>query len=322
MRRNIKFIHMTFAVLGLLSGTACDDDITGFERGELSWERIYSSNGTQYFSMTVSADGILYVGALREILRYDENEDSMVVVREDGGALSLATSRNGTIYAGTLNNGMLRLSNNGRSWVEINSGLGWPDVYDIDFNGADQIFIATSEGVFLSSDDGSNWTPIPIDPTESRVRTLAVSPNGSVFVADAWVSGVYRSINNGASWRKVIDFHASEIAVNSKGDIFAGAATRSPSDIIRSTDEGVTWKGIDPFVSNNKVSSIVFDSQGDVYLVNPLGIFRSFDNGDTWFAANDGLPSSIISTMTVSKNDVFYCGFDSKGIYRGTFARR
>ena len=321
MKRNIKFQYMIFAVLGLLSSTACDDDITGIERGELSWERIYSSDDdTRFHSMTVSADGILYVGTGDNILRYDENGDSMVVVRKDGGALSLAISKNGTIYAGTFSYGMLRSSNDGQSWAEINSGLGWPDVYDIDFSGANEIYIATGQGVFMSRNEGSNWTPIPVDSTESRVQTLAVSPNGNIFVAHAWVSGVYRSTDNGANWSKVIDFHAYEIAVNSKGDTFAGAS-RVQSGFIRSTDEGITWAKIGPFARGNSVSSIIFDSQDDIYIKNN-GIFRSFDNGDTWIAANDGLPSSNIPTLAVSKNDVFYCGVNSKGIYRGTFTRR
>ena len=312
---------MIFAVLGLLSSTACDGDITGIERGELSWERIYSSeDGTQYSSMTVSADGVLYVGTGNNILRYDENADSMVVVRKDGGALSLAISKNGTIYAGTFSNGMLRSSNDGQSWAEINTGLPLVDVYDIDFNGAGEIFIATGKGVFISRNDGNNWSPLPINSALSQVQTLAVSPNGNIFVAHAWVSGVYRSTDNGASWSKVIDFHAYEIAVNSKGDTFAGAS-RVQSGFIRSIDDGITWAKIGPFARGNSVSSIIFDSQDDIFIKNN-GIFRSFDNGDTWIAANDGLPSSNIPTLAVSKNDVFYCGVNSKGIYRGTFARR
>ena len=326
MERRFKSVYMTFALLGLLSGTACNDYLfTGIERGELSWERIYSSDDKFYYSMTVSPTGILYVGTNKEILRYDENGDSMIVVREDshsGRVLSLATSKNGTIYASTLSGGMIRSSDGGQNWVEINAELEYATVYDIDFNSADEIFIATNIGVFTSSNDGDDWTPLTIDSTLSFVRTLAVGHDGIVFAADAFLGGVYRSTDNGASWSKVIDFRASKIAVNSEGDTFVGVGPRSPSDLIRSTDDGITWTGISPFASNHSVRAIVFDSQDDVYLMNNRGIFRSFDNGETWIAANDGLPSTFIRTMVVSENDVFYCGVNFDGIVRGTFARQ
>ena len=323
MKQRIKFSYTTFAVLGLLSITGCDDDndsITGFERGKLTWERIYSSDSTDYYSMTVSDDGVLYVGTgNRNILRYDEIGDSMLVIREDfipGTVLSMATSKNGTVYAGDFQ-GILRSSNGGQDWEEINIGMESAAIYDIDINGAGEIFIATGKGVFVSNNDGDNWTSLPIDSTVSSVATIAVSPNGNLFAGTAVDSGVYRSTDNGLSWVKVIDFRTSEIAVNSNGDIFAGSS-RFEQSFIRSTDGGISWSEIGPFAINS-IKSVVFDSQDDVYLVNRGGIFRSFDNGDTWIVSNDGLTSSFIRTMAVSENDVFYCGVDYDGIFRGTF---
>ena len=324
MKRHIKFHYMTFAVLGLLFFTRCgDDNITGYERGKLTWERIYSSDETIYYSMTASADGILYVGTGNNILRYDENGDSMVVLREDFNSnriFSLATSKNGTIYAGTAKNGMLRSSNGGQDWEEINSGLKGTLVYDIDFNGAGEIFIATNNGVFTSTDDGDKWIPLTIDSTVTFVFTIAVSPNGNLFAATAVDSGVYRSTDNGSNWSKVINFLATEIAVNSEGDIFAGAGTHLQTGLIRSKDDGITWLKIGPFANLNRPNFIVIDSQDDIYIMSK-GFFRSFDNGDSWIASNNGLPSSFIRTMTVSKNDVLLCGVDLDGIFRGTFIR-
>ena len=324
MKRRVKFYYMLFAVMGLLIFTRCgDENITGYERGKLTWEIIYSSDEIIYYSMTISDDGILYVGTGNNILRYDDDGDSMFVVRVDSNAnrvFSLATSKNGTIYAGTARDGMIRSSNGGENWVEINTSLTSTLVYDIDFNGADEIFIATNEGVFTSSNDGNNWTSLTIDSAVSFVFTIAISPNGSIFAATAVDSGVYRSTDNGSNWSKVIHFLATEIAISSKGDIFAGAATHFQSGLIRSTDDGITWAKTGPFAVLNSPNSIVFDSQDDIYIVSN-GIFRSFDNGDTWIASNDGLPSSHIRNMAVSKNDVFYCSVDLEGIFRGTFNR-
>ena len=314
---------MTFAVLGLLFFIRCGEGITGFQRGKLTWERMYSSDDTIYYSMTVTLDGILYVETGKNILRYDESADSMVVVREDFNSnriFSLATSKNGTIYAGTAKDGMLRSTNGGQDWEEINAGLTAALIYNIDFNSADEIFIATNNGVFTSTDDGDNWTPLTIDPTLSLVFTIAVSPNGNLFAATSVDSAIYRSTDNGSNWSKVINFLATEIAINSEGDIFAGAGTHLQTGLIRSKDDGITWSNIGPFARKNMPNSIVFDSQDDVYIVSN-GIVRSFDNGDSWIIANDGLPSSHSRTMAASKNDVLYCGVDLDGIFRGTFIR-
>ncbi|MDP2364774.1 MAG: hypothetical protein Q8M94_13535, partial [Ignavibacteria bacterium] len=107
---------------------------------------------------------------------------------------------NGEVFVGT-NSGVFQL--NGSSWDEKNFGLTNTNVTAL--ISIDTLLIAgTSQGsvggVYISSNNGNNWTPSLNDAWISSFLII-----GSNFFAGSVGNGVWRSTNYGNSWSQIND---------------------------------------------------------------------------------------------------------------------
>jgi hypothetical protein len=66
-------------------------------------------------------------------------------------------SSDSNIFAGTSGFGVYRSTNNGLIWTAINNGLLGQDISGFAHSGK-KIFSTTHNGIFLSEDNGENWT--------------------------------------------------------------------------------------------------------------------------------------------------------------------
>jgi hypothetical protein len=99
-----------------------------------------------------------------------------------------------TVYAGT-NNGIYKSSDNGITWN--NTGLPNTEISSVAVKG-NTVFAAennSSGGLYLSVDQGTNWTKLNNGLPASYVGALAASDN--YIYAGVHGDGVYRSSDNG-----------------------------------------------------------------------------------------------------------------------------
>jgi photosystem II stability/assembly factor-like uncharacterized protein len=99
------------------------------------------------------------------------------------------------------------VGHNGEALVSTDAGQTWtPGTTGAEVN-LDRVvfargrFIATGEGVALSSPDGLTWTRLAL-PTPRSIRSIAVTGARLVAVGDGGV--VLRSIDGGTRWRRVL----------------------------------------------------------------------------------------------------------------------
>ena len=146
------------------------------------------------------------------------------------------------------------------------------------------------------------------------------------------------------------------LAVNSSGDIFAGADTSF--GVFRSTDKGDTWTnlGLDNLQNNGIVikpsgeillstldyllgggvfhstdngdswtnmgytgaaTSIAINSIGDIFVGTfNIGIRRSTDNGGSWVQINEGLSDTYLTALLINSGDSIFAGTYSGGVFR------
>ena len=238
-----------------------------------------------------------------------------------------------TFYTGFTGGGVYKTTDGGNSWVNITDGffktgsVGAIDVADSDPNviyvGMGETDIrgnmSAGDGMYRSTDAGKTWTylglgqsqfigDIEIHPENPDVVWVAAM--GQLFGEEGNADrGVYKTIDGGKTWNKVLFRNnktgAVDIAVdpNNSRILFAALweAYRNPwemssggdgSGLFKSTDGGETWKeitknpglpkglvgkigvSVSP-VNSDRVFAIVENAKGG-------GLFRSEDAGATW----------------------------------------
>jgi hypothetical protein len=139
------------------------------------------------------------------------------------------------------------------------------------------------DGIFVSTDDGENWTSRNKGLQDTIIHTVMILDNSILAGTE---TGVSVSTDNGESWRSInsglsgLGVWSLAVSRDAAGDttIFAG----SWSGVYSSTDRGEHWNVTSLSNTTAPVHSIV--TSGDIIWATTFsdGIFLSRDNGSTW----------------------------------------
>ncbi len=149
------------------------------------------------------------------------------------------------------------------------------------------LFVATEEGIFLSSDTGATWT----DRSEGLPSVLTqylVTMGTELFAASD--SNISYSLDHGATWVPtawhfggIANLYAHDSTIYAIGAIL-GAYTLC---LYCSTDQGVTWTS-SPIPSTEYTGGILW-CDSVLFYATSGGLFRSTDNGNTWNLSDSGI---------------------------------
>ncbi len=166
-------------------------------------------------------------------------------------------------------------------WVQYSSGMGNKDVQSLAYSGT-KIFAGTySNGVYLSTNNGTNWTQTSLNNRD--IRALAIIGNN--VIAGTMNYGIYFSTNNGANWTQsnLVTEDVRTLAV-SGNNVFAGT---DHTGVYISTNNGSSWTQTS--MNNITVNSLFIS--GNYILagagVGGWGVFLSVNNGNSWTLIGD-----------------------------------
>jgi photosystem II stability/assembly factor-like uncharacterized protein len=163
-------------------------------------------------------------------------------------ALSPSYAQDGIVFAATLEDGMFRSHDRGRSWQAWHFGLFDMNVLCIAISPAFSqdrtVYVGTETGIFCSRNGGRAWQEIGFENELAPVLSLAVSPQfaeDGILFAGTEAAGLFRSDNMGDSWQLVLE---SEVVnyVLAAPDLLAATDDR----LWRSGDSGQTWTSQTP----------------------------------------------------------------------------
>jgi photosystem II stability/assembly factor-like uncharacterized protein len=199
-----------------------------------------------------------------------------------------------TFYFGSVGGGVWKTENSGRTWFPISDEgipIGSIGAIAVAPSNHDIVYVGTGEpdirsqhsygiGMFKSMDAGKTWSHIGLEKTRQigRVVVDPTNPNRVYVAALGHVyapnpdRGLYRSLDGGASWKKVL-FKAND--PENVGAIDVAIDPKNPRVLYASL-----WATRRPPWS--------------VYAPSNMpggGLYKSSDGGDSWIQLTGGLPS-------------------------------
>jgi hypothetical protein len=199
------------------------------------------------------------------------------------------------LFAGTLNGGVFKSTDNGVNWSAVNSGLSNPNVNALAVLGTNLFAGTYGGGVFLSTNNGANWTSAGL--LNQYVQSFAVS--GTNLFAGTNNGGVFLTTNNGISWTTVglTTLYINALAVSGT-NLFAG----TNNGVFLSTNNGNTWTAVNNGLTYQQV--FTFGVSGtNLFAGTNGGVFLSTNNGTSWTAS--GLASLYVYSFSVSGTNLF-----------------
>ena len=177
-------------------------------------------------------------------------------------------------------------------------------------------------------------TVLPEELQTDLVYALATTPDLDIWFA-ARATGLYRSIDDGASWDALYASLEVEgslpttsvvLAPNYDGEAHRSLFSGVPGGVLRSTDGGETWfvtilDSPPPAVSALVISPNFVRDGVLIAATTEDGIFRSANRGSNWSRWNFGLLDLNVYSLAISpdfaEDETLYAGVES-GIFRST----
>lgn len=158
---------------------------------------------------------------------------------------------------------------------------GYAFIPNLAVNSKDQILAATSNGIFISIDEGLPWNFCSYD--NSIIQSLSISTQGELL-AGTYSGSVFYSSNHGDTWKHIFDVGnylstpILSITTHSSGKIFVS----STDGIYYSNDGRTNWAKMKLSANDSIALSMVTDSSGNIYTSTRNAAYRSTDAGVTW----------------------------------------
>lgn len=241
---------------------------------------------------------------------------------------TLTVNKAGHIFAGVVNGGVYRSTNNGQAWTAVNNGLVVNDVRCLTAAPNGHLFAAVWKGgIYRSTNNGDAWEKFNNFPETSATDTttefvgVSWAPNTANSIFAGCYSAACISQDEGTTWKRlssvgVIGTFIKCVAVNPQGHLFI---TSVGSGIYRSINDAQTWELVgDATLPDAREYNVVVSPVNNNLFVNvlPLGVFRSENNGDSWILTNKTpLMGANLALIISRQGTLFLGGPNGGGVY-------
>ncbi|MCJ7586484.1 MAG: hypothetical protein MUQ00_01065 [Candidatus Aminicenantes bacterium] len=184
-------------------------------------------------------------------------------------------------------------------------------------------------GIVVSTNGGTNWTPIRISAVSGTESTVAaVAPgNASIFYVGGRTSSykalVYKSTNRGADWTAITNGISNPplaIAVDPQGSNIVFVVTNDA--VWRSSNGGTSWTKCTFPVNSWGFLAVAINKNNpsQVFVGTCKGVFYSQDRGLTWTDVSQGLSVPWVTQLYFnSANSTLYVGTEGGGLWKRKF---
>lgn len=247
---------------------------------------------------------------------------------------TLQLAPDGSMWVGTNGFGVFKLDNKGKAWTELNSGLTSLDVRDIEFSSNGDVYLATRDGAFMSTNKGASWEPVKpqniglfsileahphdgitlfgtanssfirlgsdfnwnggVNNLTDDIYLFRYHPKMDRYLA-AGKAGLWVSETSYVAWKKLMGFPSYSI-FDLEIDTEGRILALTNSAVYYSDNDGVDWQTTEHIPKNYK-KDLVIDSKGNYYVATDGGVYYSTDRGLSWKELNTGLANLPYSAL-------------------------
>jgi photosystem II stability/assembly factor-like uncharacterized protein len=188
-------------------------------------------------------------------------------------------------------------------YLSTNQGANWTQeaitgtTYALMISGTN-LFAGTIDGLYFSTDKGISWTETSL----SKVAISSLAVSGATMFAGTGKGG-FRSIDNGINWTHISDFGLlSEMSLAVSGEnLFAAPAFNG---IYRSTDNGISWNQMDTVLTTKNINSLTM-SGSNLFASTDRGLFLSSNYGESWGLVSGSSRISYVGSLDVLGSNWF-----------------
>jgi photosystem II stability/assembly factor-like uncharacterized protein len=234
------------------------------------------------------------------------------------------------LFAATDYEGVIKSSDSGMDWVQVNTGLPSKSHYYVLRTKGSTLYTGTDSGIYYTTNNGSNWLPDTAGMGQTAIYDLAIK--GDTMIAATWnnvwyIGAIYRSTNGGATWETDTigikagnDFYYFlDIAFSEPYVVVAAGGISNdttPTGVFLSTNYGASWVHDSTALQSGStftclqvmgstlIGGISYDSNFNFH----GALVRSTDHGVIWSEIVDSIDGSRIGSpeaFTVSDSILF-----------------
>jgi photosystem II stability/assembly factor-like uncharacterized protein len=176
----------------------------------------------------------------------------------------------GIAFAASLENGVLRTTDEGQRWHSWNFGLLDLETLALavspDFAQDELVYVATGTGVFRSINGGRAWRELAFagegPEAEEALPPTGIAMTRDILAVSSESKGLYYSTDHGDSWLKRNAFRSGQTNTLTSSQDGTKLLLATPSVIGVSDDAGVTWQRIAK--PPDDVIAVAIDDDGTV----------------------------------------------------------
>ena len=309
-----------------------------------NWSDVSGGVNSTVFSLVVDSNNDLYVGtfAAPYLSKWDGTSWQAV-----SGVLSkvfdIALDKSDRLYISTT---VVSNSGNIATGVARRSGDGWEilgtpnkNTYDLQVDAVGNVYVSGTftaiSGVsarYLAKWDGAEWRDLG-NGLNNYVDTMLLDGQGNLYIAGSFVSvgdiqANYIAKWDGANWAALgssaaagLSDGAESLAVDSKGNVYAGVVTYNKSYVYNLARwDGNQWSNLGGGL-NDWVKAVAVDSDDNVYAGGSFTMAGNTAanrivqwNGSNWLPLGSGVNGLVRAIATDGQNNLYVSGdFTSAG---------
>lgn len=249
--------HFSFAVIrdpktnAILLGTA-NGIFRSIDNG-LSWVSVFQIGGP-YVRCFFAKDNVILAGVTKGIVQSSDGGQTWKVIFSDSTSYfevkSITFNKwTSTFLAGiadTTSYGVIRSTDDGKTWQKANNGLGDLHVLSVASDDSGVLYAGTEKkGLYCSSDNGNSWTKVVgINGAKKEAREILVVRSDLIFVGFGWDGigdgGVFKY--DGKSWTQIVPdsvYSIMSLAVKGKSLLVGTSSSLYRVDGVIDTPVGV-----------------------------------------------------------------------------------